>query len=92
MTQDEEIQRAEAAKRIYNDPLFKEAMTLVREEILRKWEATPARDTDGREWLWLFHQASNKFENTFKEWLETGKMAEIQKEQPSVFKRMRAAL
>ena len=92
MTPKEEIQRSEAAKRIYNDPLFKEAMKLVREEILRKWEETPARDTDGREWLWLFHQAANKFDNTFKTWLETGKMAEMQLERPNVFERIRKAI
>lgn len=91
MTPDEEIQRSEAAKRIYNDPLFKEAMNLVRTEILKTWEDTPARDTEGREWLWQFHAAVNKFENVFKGWMETGKLAEMGKER-NIFQRMRNAL
>jgi hypothetical protein len=92
MTPEQEIARSEAAKRLYNDPLFKEAMDVVRREIIEKWEATPARDVEGREWLWQFHQAANKFDSVFKTWLETGKLAELGKEQPNVFERMRRAL
>lgn len=92
MTPREEIARSEAAKRIYNDPLFKEAMTLVRREILEKWESTPARDVEGREWLWQFHQAANKFDTVFKNWMETGKLAELGQQQPNVFERIRKAI
>ena len=92
MTPEQEIARSEAAKRIYNDPLFKEAINLVRQEILRTWEETPARDTEGREWLWQFHAAVNKFDNVFKTWMETGRLAELGKSQPNVFERIRQVL
>ena len=92
MTPEQEIARSEAAKRIYNDPLFKEAINLVRQEILRTWEETPARDTEGREWLWQFHAAVNKFDNVFKNWMETGKLAELGRERPSVFSRIKQAI
>ncbi len=80
MTPEEEIARSEAAKRIYEDPLFKEALNLVRQEILDKWSSTPARDVEGREWLWQLHQSANKFELVFLGWMETGKLAELGKE------------
>lgn len=91
MTPDEEIARSEAAKRIYEDPLFKQAMSIVRQEILDKWSATPARDTEGREWLWQLHQSMNKFELVFVNWMETGKLAQLGKEQ-SLLKRMRGMI
>lgn len=92
MTPEQEIARSEAARRLYDDPLFKEAMAIVRQEILNTWTDTPARDVEGREWLWQFHQAANKFENVFKNWMETGKLAELGRERPSVFSRIKSAI
>jgi hypothetical protein len=75
MTEHEEVFRGENAKRLLNDKLFKEALETVRKEILQKWEETPARDSDAREWLWKLHQASLRFEGIFKGYIDSGKIA-----------------
>lgn len=79
MTEDQEIARGEEAERLLSHPLFKECMQRMKDEIIAQWSAAPARDTDGREWLWQFHQVAHKFENTLRNLMETGKMASIKK-------------
>lgn len=53
MTPDETIQKGNEAARLLTDPLFIEAFDTVKTEINASWEETPARDTEGRERLWL---------------------------------------
>lgn len=91
----DEVAKAEAAKRIYEDPLFKEALKIVREAILDQWSSTPARDVEGREWLWMLHQSANRFENVFKSWMETGELAKRaleRAEKESLLQRVRSVL
>jgi hypothetical protein len=77
MTPEQEMRRGEDAARILAEPLFKEAMEKVRSEVIAQWSAAPARDTQGREWLWQFYQVAAKFENTLVSVMETGKMASL---------------
>ena len=37
---------------IIASPIFAESMKNMKQEIIDKWAACPARDTEGREWLW----------------------------------------
>ena len=87
-----DLLRAEDAKRITEDPLFKEAMDKVKKEVLDLWGAAGARDTEGREWLWLMYQATLRFENVFKTYLETGRLVDLEVARANVFQRMRNAL
>lgn len=81
MTPEQEISRGEDARRILNEPLFKEAMQQMKDEVIKMWGETPVRDREGREWLWQFYQAATKFENTLVSYMETGKMAALKQKQ-----------
>jgi hypothetical protein len=75
-----EIARGRQAQAILNDPLFAETFKTLKQEIIDKWAACPARDTEGREWLWQHYQVALKFEEALTTVLNTGKMAVKERE------------
>ena len=91
---DTEIQyRGERAKQLLKDPLLKEAFEVCKKQILQTWENSPARDVEAREWLWKLYQASLRFEEVFKGFIDSGKMAEEQlKHKQSLKDRIRAVM
>jgi len=91
MTAFDEMQRGAQASAIVNDPLFVEAMARLKTEVIDKWAACPARDVEGREWLWQHYQVTCKFEQIFTEIINTGKMAtQMEKERTLADKVLRA--
>lgn len=78
-----DINRADAAKRILDDPLVKEALQAVENGITDAWKEVPARDVEAREHLHRLLQAKRQFENVFRICIETGAIAraELQAEQ-----------
>jgi hypothetical protein len=72
---EKEIARGNQARAIIEDRIFVESMERLKKEIIDKWAAAPARDTDGREWLWQHYQVALKFEEVLTEVLNTGKLA-----------------
>ena len=76
MTEEELRFRGERATQLLNDPLMIEAFEAVRKEVISKWQDTPARDSDAREWLWKLHQASLRFEMIFKGFMDSGRIAD----------------
>lgn len=70
-----ELARSREAQAIVEAPLYVESMAKMKQGIIDKWAACPARDTEGREWLWQHYQVALKFEETFVELLNTGKLA-----------------
>lgn len=92
MTLDEESQRGQQAAGIVNDPLFIEAMTKLKNEVITLWSACPARDVDGREWLWQHYQVTLKFEQIFQEMINTGKMASQMKREQTLADRVLKAV
>lgn len=78
--------RGRKAFQIITDELYVECMKNLKDEIISKWAACPARDTDGREWLWQHYQVALRFENILADILETGKMADMSLKQNAVQK------
>ncbi len=78
MTKDEEIRRANEAKRIIEDPLVIEALAAMRGDLIAEWEKAPARDTEGRERLWAMVKTIDKFRSFFVGAMEGGKVAQAQ--------------
>ena len=72
---DEQTIRGHRAAQLLEDKLFQEACEESRKQILLAWEQTPARDVEAREWLFKLHQASLRFEEIFKGYVDTGKIA-----------------
>ena len=85
--------RGERAKQLLKDPLVKEALETCKQQILTAWEASPARDVEAREWLWKLYQASMRFEEVFKGFIDSGKIAEAElKHKQSMKDRIRAVM
>lgn len=81
-----ELARSREAQAIVEAPLYRESMTKMKQGIIDKWAACPARDTEGREWLWQHYQVALKFEETFIEIMNTGKLALKERELSAVDK------
>lgn len=76
-----EQERARQAQELAEHPLFKEALTAYRERLMQEWSESPARDTEGREKLWLMQKTVAVVESHLKQLMETGKLASLQLEQ-----------
>ena len=75
MGPDEEVIKGHAAAQLLENPLFKEATEETRKQIILAWEQTPARDVEAREWMFKLYQASMRFEEVFKGYVDTGRVA-----------------
>lgn len=80
---DVEIARGHSAARLLGDPLIAEAFDLIRAEYISAWEAAPVRDVEGRERIWAHLQALGKVKAHLETVVNTGKMAEKQKNELS---------
>lgn len=70
-----DINRADAARRILDDPMVKEALAGVEEAIVQTWKDLPLRDTEGREHLHRVLYAKRQFEQVFAAHLTNGQIA-----------------
>ena len=76
-----EQERARQAQELTEHPLFKEALDTYRQRLTNEWAASPARDTEGRERLWLMLKTADAVEGHLKQLMETGRLASLQLEQ-----------
>lgn len=76
-----EMDRSREAQELLEHPLFREALDLYKARLTQEWEASPARDTDGRERIWLMHRVAGAVERHLLEIMETGRLASLQMEQ-----------
>ena len=75
MTPEESLRRANAAKRIFDDPLVQETLAVMEKEVMEAWMAVPARDVEGREFLWRLAVTTRKFRDLLHGTMESGKLA-----------------
>lgn len=75
MNDEDLVRRAEHAKRLLDDPMLSEAFDTIERECIAAWKAAPARDTDGREKLWLTVKAVNRIREELSGIIETGKVS-----------------
>jgi hypothetical protein len=75
---EKEKRKGEHAGRLLQDELLNEILDDLEKQIITKWEATPARDKEAREELWLFFVAAKRLRNTLRSCFETGEMAKVQ--------------
>jgi hypothetical protein len=80
------IARGEHARRIVNDELYVEAWEKVRQAILAKFEASPVRDTEGREHLFKMLKALNDAKGALEQVMRDGKVAVHLREEKRRFK------
>lgn len=75
MTPEQELARSHQAEALLKDPLLIEAFATIDQEIIAKWTASPARDAEGREKLWLMQQMLHRVKVHLESVVESGKLA-----------------
>jgi len=80
MTVDEEIRRANDAERLMNEPLLKEAFDIVETTVIDAIKRSSIADAASHHEFALMLQVIGGVKRHFKEAMETGKLARIQKE------------
>ncbi len=78
MEQLSEIKRGERASEVLENPLFKEAITKVREGIINSMSISALGDAETHNRLVIAMQLLNQIEKGLKDVVQTGKMAAIQ--------------
>lgn len=77
MTNQEEIYRAEEAKRLIEHPLFKDALDSVKSGVVGAMGNSGMGDTETHNRLVIALQLLNQIEKSIKTHIETGQLAEI---------------
>ena len=79
-TIEERLYLGDRAKEALENEAYIQAFDLIKSEVLQQWADSPARDTEGREKLWLMQSLLNKLQQTLKTTMETGKLASLELE------------
>tara|TARA_Y100001973_G_scaffold105605_1_gene179442 strand:+ start:573 stop:806 length:234 start_codon:yes stop_codon:yes gene_type:complete len=74
MTPEEELKRSEEAKKILDNPIFKEANEKLKKELTDELINSPIRDTEAREKLYLMIKMHESVLNQLKSIMDTGKL------------------
>jgi len=75
MTEQDQIQKAEYAQALLDNPTLKKGLEVIKQEILQQWELSPPSDTEQREYLFKLYQAQLHFERLLFGYIQTGKIA-----------------
>lgn len=78
--------KGEAAKHLLENPTFHEALKTMRDEVIAQWGAVSAKSIEDREWLWMFYQNTLKFEQILRGFVDTGKLARLERERSKLEK------
>lgn len=76
MTPEQELYLANRAREVLENEAYIQAHEDIRTEIVRQWEDSPARDTQGRESLWIMLKQLDKLKMTLEQTMGAGKLAE----------------
>ena len=76
----EELRRAAEAKRLLDNPLFKEAFSTIREELIKHLLNTRVAEELERDRLYITIKALDLVQQHIQSVLETGKLAENEQE------------
>jgi hypothetical protein len=78
----EEVKRGEQASVVLDNPLFKEAMAKVKENIVNTMASSPLGDEKTHNRLVIALQLLNQIEKQLTDVMNTGKLASIQTDRP----------
>ena len=75
--QDREV----SAKRLLNDPLFAEAFTVLRQDLMDRWNNSGTSELEARESIWLAMRLLDKLYLHVQSIVETGRMNKVLEKQ-----------
>lgn len=76
----EESKRGEEARRLLENPLFREAIDGIKSAIVQKWQEAPIMDREGQHELKLMLKLANDFEANIIRVMNSGKVADFELE------------
>ena len=74
MTPEQEKQRTELAKNVLDNPVFQDAIKQIKQELYGEVLNSPARDSEGREKIYLMGKMLDLLLVNIKSVMETGKL------------------
>ena len=74
MTPEQEQKRTELAKNILDNPVFQDAIKQIKQELYGEFLNSPARDSEGREKIYLMGKMFDLLLVNIKSVMETGKL------------------
>lgn len=83
----EELRRGELARQVIENEIYAEAWQSVRDGIIHAWESAPIRDKEGQNELKLMLKLLTDVRRNVETVMNTGKMAKIQIERESMFRK-----
>jgi len=75
MTPEQQLHRASRAREILDNEVFQQAMQGLKDEFVKGWVNSPARDANGKDYFWRLYKSAEKFEAALRGYVETGKLA-----------------
>jgi len=78
--EDQQLRRAAAATELLEHPLLREAFDALRERIGSELFASPVRDREGREQLWLMRRLLDAVEGNLQTLVKTGELIQLERE------------
>lgn len=73
-----EVERAERARSILENPLFNDAFEAVEKELMQQWKTNAALNQDGRERVFLMVTLLGQLRQHLTQHITTGEMARVQ--------------
>ena len=74
MNPEQEKQRTELAKNVLDNPVFQDSITKIKQELYGEFLNSPARDSEGREKIYLMGKMFDLLLVNIKSVMETGKL------------------
>ena len=70
-------EREQRAKNLLDNPLFKEAFEILRQDLMDRWTASGSSEVEARESIWLAMRLLDKLYNHVSSIVETGHMNKV---------------
>ena len=77
MDLDDRVYRAARAQEVIENEAFTDAVKSLNEEVMTQWQMTPARDTQGREQLWIYQRLLSRLVENLKATMLDGTQARL---------------
>ena len=74
-------EREQRAKNLLDNPLFKEAFEILRQDLMDRWTASGSSEVEARESIWLAMRLLDKLYNHVSSIVETGHMNKVMSQQ-----------
>lgn len=84
-----DLQRAEDARIVLDNPEFQAAFDDIERGIIERWKATSVTDAEGQRYLKLLHKIHQDYRLTLVARLNSGKMAEQKIKREGLFSALR---